>query len=74
MKVQHNDMTPGPFSIIYDILSLTNSTLLTTNVNLLCTKETYSKFVILILLSMEKYTFACWFGAMSATSDVLYTH
>jgi hypothetical protein len=37
MNVQNNDMTPGPLSIMYDILSLTNSTLLTSDMILLCT-------------------------------------
>jgi hypothetical protein len=39
MNVQNNDMTQRPLSIVYDILSLTNSTLLTADVILLCTKD-----------------------------------
>jgi hypothetical protein len=38
MNVQNNDMT---LSIMYDILSLTNSTLLTVDMILLCTKNVY---------------------------------
>jgi hypothetical protein len=32
MNVQNNDMTPATSSIMYDILSLTNSTLLITDI------------------------------------------
>jgi hypothetical protein len=39
MNVQNNDMTPGTLSIMYDILSLRNSNLLTANIIVLCTKK-----------------------------------
>jgi hypothetical protein len=40
MNIQNNDMTPDhrPLSIMYDIVSLTNSTLLTADMILLCPK------------------------------------
>jgi hypothetical protein len=39
MDIQNNDITQGPLSIMYDILSLMNSTLLTADMILLCTKN-----------------------------------
>jgi hypothetical protein len=37
MNIQNNDQRP--LSVMYDILSLTNSTLLTADMILLCTKK-----------------------------------
>jgi hypothetical protein len=39
MNIQNNDITQRPLSIMYDILSLMNSTLLTADMILLCTKK-----------------------------------
>jgi hypothetical protein len=53
------------------ILSLTNATLLTAAMILLCTEKSYLSFIILIPLSMEKCTIACWLSATPAPSDLL---
>jgi hypothetical protein len=39
MNIQKTDITPEVLSIMYDILSLTNSTLLTADMILLCPKN-----------------------------------
>jgi hypothetical protein len=56
---------------MYNIPSVTNSTLLTADMIPLCTKKLY---LILILLYIEKCIFAYWFGATSAPFDLLYSY
>jgi hypothetical protein len=56
---------------MYDILLLTNSTLLTADIILLRTKETCTEFMILIPLSMEKCIFAVWVRATLVPADLL---
>jgi hypothetical protein len=56
---------------MYDILSITNSTLVTADMILLCTKNcTY--FMVLILLAIEKCIFSCRLGAPTLPSDLLH--
>jgi hypothetical protein len=61
-----------PLSIIYGILSLTNSTLLTSNMILLCTKKPSTQLMIHIPLSVEECVFSCSFHATALPSDLLH--
>jgi hypothetical protein len=62
-----------PLSITYDIISLTNSTPLTADTSLLCTK-TCTQVMVLIPLSIEKCVFSCLCDATALPSDLLHSN
>jgi len=62
MRVQNNDTTPATsenYIYIYDNLSLTNSTLLTSDTILRCTKKSCSQLMIFVSFSTEINTIPC---------------
>jgi hypothetical protein len=69
-------------SIMYDILSLANSTDLTADIPLYIYIYIYiyekrkksTQFMILINLSIENFIFSCLFGATTLPSDLLHSH
>jgi hypothetical protein len=56
---------------MYDILSPTNSTLLTADSILLCPEKTCTESKIHIPHSIENCASACWLGATPAPSDLV---
>jgi hypothetical protein len=73
MNIQNNNMKPATLSIMYDILSLTNSTLLTADMILLYKKTLYPIHGSHSLFH-TKCVFSCWCGATALPSDLLHSH